>query len=180
MNLKRFFPYVGSIVIFIIASLVYFSPVLKGEKMSQSDITQFIGMAKEINDFREATGEEPYWTGSAFSGMPAYQLSAYYPNDYITYLDKAIRFLPRPADYLFLYFLGFFLLLAALKTDWKLSLLGALGFGFSTYLIIIFGPGHNAKAHAIGYIPFVLAGIVWIFRQKYLLHADIRSCKRLV
>lgn len=169
MKIKNTFPYIIAILFFVIASLAYFNPVLKGQKMKQSDITQFIGMSKEINDYRAEKGEEPYWTGSAFSGMPAYQLSAYYPNDFIKSLDNIIRFLPRPADYVFLYLLSFFLLLIALNTEWKLAILGALAFGFSTYLIIIFGAGHNAKAHAIGYMPMVLAGIIWIFKKRYLL-----------
>lgn len=169
MNLKKGAPYLIAFAIFTAFSLIYFYPVLKGDKISQSDITQFTGMAKEIQDFRANNGTEPYWTGSAFSGMPAFQLSAYYPNDYVRYLDKTLRFLPRPADYLFLYFLGFFLLLQALNTHWRLSILGALAFGFSTYLIIIFGAGHNAKAHAIAYMPMVLAGVIWLFKRKYLL-----------
>lgn len=175
MNVKQFFPYLIAITIFIVASLLYFHPVLKGNQMVQSDITQFRGMAKEIQDFRAETGQEPYWTGSAFSGMPAFQLSAYYPHDYIGFIDKFIRFLPRPADYLFLYFLSFFILLTALKTDWKLAVLGALSFGFSTYLIIIFGAGHNAKAHAIGYMPLVAAGVLWIFQKRYLLGFIVTS-----
>ena len=101
--------------------------------------------------------------------MPAYQISAYYPYDFVRSLDKIIRFLPRPADYIFLYFLSFFVLMLALKVEWRLAILGALAFGFSTYLIIIFIPGHNAKAHAIGYMPFVLAGILWVFQKKYVL-----------
>jgi len=169
MNFKKILPHVASIAIFIIAALLYFNPVLKGQKMSQSDITQYIGMAKEVNDFRAETGGEPYWAESAFSGMPTYQLGAYFPNDFVQQLDWWIRFLPRPADYLFLYFLGFYVLMLALRIDWKLSILGALTFGFSTYLIIIFGAGHNAKAHAIAYMPMVLAGVLWIFQRKYLL-----------
>jgi hypothetical protein len=46
--------------------------------------------------------------------------------------------------------------------------LGALAFGFSTYLIIILGVGHNAKAHALAYMPMLLGGIVLTFRGKYL------------
>jgi uncharacterized membrane protein HdeD (DUF308 family) len=57
----------------------------------------------------------------------------------------------------------------ALKVEWRLAILGALSFGFSTYLIIIFIPGHNAKAHAIAYMPFVLAGVLWVFQKKYVL-----------
>ncbi|MFN0730028.1 YfhO family protein [Polaribacter gochangensis] len=175
MKIKRTFPYLIAILIFVIASVLYFNPVLKGQKIKQSDITQFKGMSKEIADYRAEKGKEPYWTGAAFSGMPAYQLSAYYPNDYIKTLDSALRFLPRPADYVFLYFLGFFLLLTALKVEWKLAILGALSFGFSTYLIIIFGAGHNAKAHAIAYMPMVMAGVIWIFKQKYLLGFVVTS-----
>ena len=169
MNFKKLIPFLIAVAIFIGASVVYFNPILKGQQIKQSDITQFKGLSKEIADYRAEKGEEPYWTGAAFSGMPAYQLSAYYPNDFVKGLDSALRFLPRPADYLFLYFLSFFILLLALKTDWKLAILGALSFGFSTYLIIIFGAGHNAKAHAIAYMPLVLAGVVLVFQKRYLL-----------
>jgi len=169
MNFKQIIPHIVSLSLFVVVALIYFNPVLKGKKISQSDITQHIGMAKEVNDFRKATGEEPYWAESAFSGMPTYPIGTYFPNDYITSLDRFIRFLPRPADYLFLYFLSFYILLLAFKVDWKISIVGSLAFGFSTYLIIIFGAGHNSKAHAIAYMPLVLAGIIFIFKKRYLL-----------
>jgi len=168
MSIKKILPYFISIVVFALVSLIYFHPVLEGKKIEQSDIRQFIGMSKEIVDYRAEFDEEPYWTNAAFGGMPSYQVSTYYPNDFIKKIDSVIRFLPRPADYLFLYFVGFFLLLITLKCDWKLALIGSLAFGFSTYFIIILGVGHNAKAHAIGYIPMVLAGILLVFQKRYL------------
>ena len=168
MNLKFFSTHLVSLLVFIITALLYFHPVLKGEKLSQSDITQHIGMAKEVNDYRTTTGSEPYWAESAFSGMPTYQIGTYFPHDYLSHLDRLIRFLPRPADYLFLYFLGFYILLLAFKVDWKLAIVGSLAFGFSTYLMIIFGAGHNAKAHAIAYMPLVLAGVIYVFKKQYL------------
>lgn len=175
MNFKQIIPHIVSLSLFVIVALMYFNPVLKGRKISQSDITQHIGMAKEVNDFREATGEEPYWAESAFSGMPTYPIGTYFPNDYITSLDRFIRFLPRPADYLFLYFLSFYILLLAFKIDWKIAIVGSLAFGFSTYLIIIFGAGHNSKAHAIAYMPLVLAGIIFILKKRYLLGFIVTS-----
>ncbi|MEH6705377.1 MAG: YfhO family protein [Galbibacter orientalis] len=167
-QLKKILPHFVVFLVFILTSLIYFSPVLQGKKIFQSDIVQYIGMSKERNDFKDKTGEESYWTNSAFGGMPTYQLGANYPHNYIKKLDKTIRFLPRPADYLFLYFIGFYILLLVLKVDWKLAGIGALAFGFSTYLIIILGVGHNAKAHAIGYFPFVLAGILLAFKKRYI------------
>lgn len=169
MKISKIIPYLAAIIIFVLASLIYFHPVLKGQKLQQSDITQFKGMVKDINDFRAESKTEPYWTGASFSGMPAYPVSAYYPNDFVRSLDKLLRFLPRPADYTFLYFLSFFVLMLALKVDYRLAILGSLGFGFSTYLIIIFGAGHNAKAHAIAYMPLVLAGVLWVFQKRYVL-----------
>ncbi|MRH99722.1 YfhO family protein [Kriegella sp. EG-1] len=168
ITLKSFLIHFFVLVLFVVAALTYFSPVLQGKVIEQSDIIQYTGMAKEQNDFRKLTGEEPYWTNSAFGGMPTYQLGANYPYNFVKKLDKVIRFLPRPADYLFLYFLGFYILLCCLKVDFRLAALGALAFGFSTYLIIILGVGHNAKAHAIGYLPMLLGGIVLVFRKEYL------------
>ncbi len=167
-NIKAFYPHLLVVVGFILVSLFYFYPVLKGEKIFQSDIVQYTGMAKEQIDFRKETGEEPYWTNSAFGGMPTYQLGAKYPNDVIGILDDALRFLPRPADYLFLYFLGFYVLLMVLKVDPLKAFFGALAFGLSTYLIIILGVGHNAKAHAIAYMPMVVAGVLLVFQRKYI------------
>jgi len=59
-------------------------------------------------------------------------------------------------------------LLLVLKIDPLKAFFGALAFGFSTYLIIILGVGHNAKAHAIGYMPLVIAGFIMVFQKKYI------------
>ncbi|TRX42135.1 YfhO family protein [Flavobacterium restrictum] len=165
--LHKFYPHALAILGFILISVIYFYPVLQGKQIAQSDIAQYTGMAKEQNDFRATDHVEPYWTNSAFGGMPTYQLGANYPHDYIGKIDDMLRFLPRPADYLFLYFLGFYGLLLVLKIDPLKAFIGAIAFGFSTYLIIILGVGHNAKAHAIGYMPLVIAGFVMVFQKKY-------------
>lgn len=167
-SLKKVLPHLFVFLGFIVLSLAYFYPVLQGKEIFQSDIAQYIGMARQQNEFRAETGEEPYWTDAAFGGMPTYQLGANYPHNYIKEFDRALRFLPRPADYLFLYFIGIYILFLVLKIDYRLAFLGALAFGFSTYLIIILGVGHNAKAHAIAYMPWVLGGILLCFRRRYI------------
>jgi hypothetical protein len=170
MNPKfnHFFRHFFVTTFFALVALAYFYPVLQGKVIYQSDIVQYRGMAEEQEAFRKAYEEEPYWTNSAFGGMPTYQLGARYPHDYVKKVDRLIRFLPRPADYLFLYFLSFYILMCCMKVEYRLAVLGALAFGFSTYMIIILGVGHNAKAHALGYLPMLLGGIVLVFRKKYL------------
>lgn len=166
--LNRFLPHALAVLGFVVISLVYFLPVLQKKAILQSDIQQYTGMAKEQNDFRAQENAEPYWTNSAFAGMPTYQLGANYPHNYVKKLDTTLRFLPRPADYLFLYFLGFYCLLLVMKTDPLKAFFGALAFGFSTYFIVILGVGHNAKAHAIAYMPLVVAGTILVFRKRYI------------
>ena len=167
-KLQSIYPHLLALVGFVLVSLIYFYPVLQRKQIFQSDIAQYTGMAKEQIDFRAATDTEPYWTNSAFGGMPTYQLGAKYPHDYIGALDDVLRFLPRPADYLFLYFLGFYGLLLVLKIDPLKAFFGAIAFGFSTYLIIILGVGHNSKAHAIGYMPLVIAGFLMVFQKRFI------------
>lgn len=178
LNIKSILPHIIAIALFCIGSLIYFYPVMQGKKMLQSDIVQYTGMAKQQNDFRAATGEEPFYTDSAFIGMPTYQLGANYPHHYIKQLDRALRFLPRPADYLFLYFISFYVLMLVLRAAPKFAFLGAIAFGLSTYYIIILGVGHNAKAHAVAYFPLVLAGILLVFQRKYIL-GFLLSCTAL-
>ncbi len=168
IDFKKAFPHLLVVLGFIVVALLYFSPVLSGKRIYQNDIKLYEGMAKQHRDFREATGEETFWTNSAFGGMPTYQMGAHFPYDFMDSLDRVIRFLPRPADYLFLYFISFYVLMLVMRVPWKLATVGALAFGLSTYLIIIIGVGHNSKVHAIGYFPLVLSGILLTFQKRYI------------
>ena len=165
---KSAIAYFTAIIAFLIITLMYFSPLLEGKKLKQHDIAMFKGMSKEIVDHREDKGEEALWTNSMFGGMPAWQISVQYSGNLISHVDKIITlWLPYPANYVFLYFLGFFVLLLALKIDPWVSLVGAIAFALSSYFFIILGAGHTSKAHAIGYMAPVLAGIILAFRGKY-------------
>ena len=154
---------------FAVISLAYFNPLLSGKALFQSDIVQFSGMAKQIVDHRESFNEEPYWLDNAFIGMPTFQVAVKYPFDILDKIDKTLRFLPRPADYLFIYLLSFYIFLISLKVEKKFAVIGAFAFAFSTYLIIILGVGHNTKALAIGYAPIAIAGVYNLFEKKYLI-----------
>lgn len=168
-QLKRFIPHLTVILIFLVVILAYFSPLLEGKQLQQSDITQWKGMSKEITDFRAKTGEEALWTNSMFGGMPAYQISVKYKGNLIRYIDNIFKMgLPHPANLVFIYFIGFFILLMVMKVDPWLALAGALAFTFSSYFFIILEAGHNSKAHAIGYMAPVIAGILLTYRGKYL------------
>ncbi len=168
-NLKSLLPHLLAIVIFVALPLAYFSPLLEGKQLEQHDIAQWTGMSKEIADYREQTGIEPLWTNSMFGGMPAYQISVVYASNMLKYVDKIMTLgLPSPASFIFLYLLGFYFLLITMGVDHRLAIGGAIAFAFSSYLFIIIGAGHNSKAHAIGYMAPVIAGVIMTFRGRYL------------
>jgi hypothetical protein len=169
INLKKTIPYVSAIVLFVIITMVYLSPLLEGKRLKQDDITRHKGMSKEIVDYREKTGIDPLWTNSMFGGMPAYQISVKYKGNLVRFFDDIFQLgLPHPAGLVFLYMLGFFILLIVLKVNPWLSIAGAIAFGFSSYFFIILEAGHNSKAHAIGYMAPVLAGVILTYRGKYI------------
>lgn len=170
LDFKTLLPYITAVLVFLVITLVYFSPLLEGKRILQSDIMHFTGMSKEIVDFREKTGTEPLWTNSMFGGMPAYQISVLYKGNILGYLDTLLTLgLPHPANLVFLYFIGFFILLLVLKIDPWLAITGSIAFTFSSFFFIIIEVGHNSQAHAIAYIPLVLAGIILTLRRKYIL-----------
>lgn len=169
ISFKKIIPYLTAVAIFLIIIFSYFSPLLEGKKLKQSDITQWKGMSKEVTDYRTRTGEEALWTNSMFGGMPAYQISVKYKANLVRFVDKIMTLgLPHPAGLVFLYFLGFFILLLVLKVDPWLAIAGSIAFAFSSYFLIILEAGHNSKAHAIGYMAPVLAGIILTYRGRLL------------
>jgi len=154
----------GIILLFLILSYSYMSPLLEGKVMEQSDITHFKGMSKELIDYREETGKEAIWTGSMFGGMPGYLISVEYPGNFGQIIHSSFFKLFPYAAIITLYLIGFFVLLSSLGINRFASVAGAIAFGFASYFLIIIAAGHNTKAAAIGYLPIVIAGVLMAFR----------------
>jgi len=175
IDFKKLTPYIAGVIIFFVITLVYFGPLWQGKTVKQHDLNTFLGMSKEVVDYRNATGEEALWTNSMFGGMPAYQISVAKNENLIRYIDSYVfrLSLPRPADYVFLYMLGFFILLLVLGVDPWLSIIGAIAFGFSSYFIIILEAGHNTKAHAIGYMAPTFAFIIYTLELENILLVEL-------
>ncbi|MCE3260844.1 MAG: hypothetical protein K0S12_2485 [Bacteroidetes bacterium] len=166
-NYKNYIPHAAAVVIFAIITLIYFKPLFSGKELRQDDIARHKSMSKEIADFRNTNKTEPLWTNSMFGGMPAYQISTLYPGNWIGKLDNAFKlFIPLPAGYLFLYCLGFFILLLCLDVNPWLALVGGVAYGLSSYFLIILEAGHNSKANALGYLPALIGGVILLFKGR--------------
>jgi len=171
INFKQVVPYLIIVISFIVISFIYFYPVIEGKVMSQSDTNHAIGTSQELKTFEDQTGEYSQWTNSIFGGMPAYNIRSGKTFNVYYYLNVAsLLGLPYyTVAILFLYLLGFFVLLISLKVDKWLSAVGAVAFALSSYNIIIIVAGHITKAYAIGLMAPALAGVILLYDKKYLL-----------
>ena len=166
LKLRFLLPHVLVMFLFAAISLLYFYPVLSGKALVQSDIVQFKGMQRQVLEHRAEFEEEPYWIDNAFVGMPTYQITPCYPFDVLRYIDSALRFLPRPADMLFLYLFFFYLFAQSRRFSIPTSIFGSLAYGFSSYYIIILMVGHNTKAMALAYAPLLFLGLFQVLIDK--------------
>ncbi|WP_288243453.1 hypothetical protein [uncultured Chryseobacterium sp.] len=158
-----------ALVAFIVLAFLYSTPVFTGKQLFQHDIVQYRGGAKELIDYRADTGKETYWSDSMFGGMPTYQMGSRFTGDIIKNIDSALNFFPRPVNYIFMLFAGFFLLGMVAVRNWKYALLGATFFGLSTYFYIAIAAGHNGKINTIEYFAPLLAGILLVYiRKQYI------------
>ncbi len=166
---KNILSIVAAIIAFAVITLVYFSPILEGKRIKQHDIEMHLGMSQEITDFREATGEQTLWTNAPFGGMPAWNISVQPKGNLTNPIYKGLSLgFPHPIGSVFICMLGFFVLLLVLDCGFWISFVGAIAYGFTSYLFIIIGAGHNAKAMAMAYMAPVIAGVLLTYKGKYL------------
>jgi len=172
---KSALPHILAVLVFTIISFAYFHPVLEGKKLVANDTKVFNGSAKEIQDYRKETGKEPLWTNSMFGGMPAYLISVKYPGNLFKPVESVLKAFGTPAAALFLAFLGFYVLLLLYKAKPWVAFLGALAYGFSSYMFICLSAGHNTKAYAMAYMAPIVGSVVYAFRNDALKGSALMS-----
>lgn len=154
----------------IAVNLIYFAPVVfQGKKIPQDDIKLGIAKGKEILDYRAEKSEEPLWTNAMFSGMPTFQMSTFYPNNVLRYIEVGLQkvLVHESGVYIVaLLMLGFFFLLRGEKVDPWLSVAGAVAFGFSAFFIISLAAGHNAKIRTAAYMAPLVLGVLLTYRGR--------------
>lgn len=168
LKLKPVLPHLVALLAFIILGYAYFPALFEGKVLNQSDIVMQQGGAQEIIQYRHATGQEPLWTNAMFSGMPANMISTIYEGNYLKYAYDLLFIGERPASYMIVAMISFYLLLLAFGVNPWLAMAGAVGFAFGSYNLQIMQAGHNTKMVAIAFMPMVLAGAAVAFRRRIL------------
>jgi len=173
--LNRSLPHIFAVVLFLLISFVYFSPLLEGKKLQMSDVRNYKGMAQEVKDFRQETGKEALWTNRMFGGMPAYLISVKNNANIFWYVDKFLKIGERPASYLFICLLGFYITLLIFGAGPWLSIVGAIAFSFTSYFFIVIEAGHTSKAVAMAYMSPFIAGVYMAYRRNLLLGCAVTA-----
>ncbi len=172
-DFRKILPDLIVILLFVVISFLYFAPaVIDGRVIAQHDSLAAIGQGQEQRDYMERhEGERTRWNISMFSGMPSYQMSPTYDSSKPQELVKKgySLFLPPYVHLLFIMLLGFYILMRAFRASPLVSALGAVVWAFSSYFFILIAAGHIWKFITLAYIPPTIAGLVYIYRKKYLL-----------
>lgn len=158
-------PHLIAILLFAVISFAFFFPVLEGKVLKANDSMVSTINSKEIRDYREKSGEEPLWTNSIFSGMPAYLISTYFPGNLMKHADNILRGLKMPVSVLLLSMAGFYLMMLLFGAKPWLAASGAIAWGFSSFFFQILAAGHNTQAIALAYMPPVVGGIWYAYRK---------------
>ncbi|MFI3304970.1 MAG: hypothetical protein R3Y68_00480 [Rikenellaceae bacterium] len=168
-NLSRLYPLFAAIVLYTIFALAYFAPQLSGEVIVQGDITQYRGMTQDIIETREATGEDPQWTGSMFGGMPAYLINVDYSGQIIKRAAASVtNLVSTPAAFLIFAMLSMWLMLVMMGVNGWVAIAGGAMYGLSTYFMLIIEAGHVTKMWALVYAPAMMGSIYAALRSGSL------------
>ena len=168
---KRLLPDLVAVLLFAVLAFGYFFPAdTEGRILYRHDASAGVGAGQEQAEYHQRTGNKTRWTNSLFSGMPTYQMAPSYEstNTLSTAVNAYHLWLPENVWYLFVYLLGFYILLRAFDFRWYLAALGSVMWAFSTYFLVIIAAGHIWKVWALAYLPPMIAGIVLAYRGKYL------------
>ncbi|MGD9991827.1 MAG: YfhO family protein [Salinivirgaceae bacterium] len=175
-NFKK--PFVSTIVIiilFLAISFTYFSPLIQGKVIKTQDITMHLGMSKELVDYRNEHGKEALWTNRYFSGAPSFLVSTKYPGNLISKLLLPVQKIPRPASYLFISLLLFFILLKIIGANSWISLVGSLAFSLNTAFFVWIDTGHMSKAFTLTFMALLVAGVYYAYNKKIIIGSLIAT-----
>jgi hypothetical protein len=171
--IKKLLPHFIAMVLLTALSFVFFAPVaFEGKVLQQGDNQKASAAQTELLHYQKTTGKEPLWTNSMFSGMPAVQIHQTVEGNLTRPIFNALllnKGVTSPVAGILLNLLGMYILLIVMGIDWRLSVIGAIGYGLSSFNMDITEAGHSTKLVALGYAPILIAGAVLAYRERYWL-----------
>jgi hypothetical protein len=152
--------------LFILPVILFYSSVLGGQQYMGHDVLQWRAGAESLIEYQEEYNEPAHWATNMFSGMPATTIS--HPPQISNLDNTLLKFLQfiYPAAEMWILLGGAYLMFILMGAKPLSAVFGAIIIGFSTYIPIIIGAGHNAKFLAYIYIPWLYNGYFLLTRSK--------------
>jgi hypothetical protein len=169
--IKKLLPHLAIIIIFIIVISYFFYPAWQGKVMQQGDVSSWQGSAREIIDYDKTHPDDPaLWTGTMFSGMPAYQISTPMDYNYLVYVQQllSLAILKGPIAIWFMCALSFYILYLVLGLSIGFAAVGGLATSLVTGNFIVWEAGHVPKLIVLAMIGFIVAGMILSYRGKWM------------
>ena len=175
--LKKLLPHGIALVVMLVVAFGFFAPfVFDGKVLQQGDNQKAAASQAEMDIFKAKTGNYPLWTNAYFAGMPTVQIHQEVKGNLTQPIFRASllgQSVTAPHTNILLAMLSMYILLLVLGIDWRLGLIGAVGFGLSSFNMDIIEAGHSTKMVALAYAPLVLAGAFLTFRGKQIVGGGV-------
>ena len=169
-------PWVVGIAVFAVVSLHFYLYQFEGKSLGQGDMVQYAGMSKEIKDHREATGEDPQWTGAMFSGMPAYLIDVEYPTqDVKQTVGSIVKVVDGPMNMTLFAMVLMMVAVVLMGVNPWIGIIAGLAYGLSTYFFLIIDAGHITKMWALVYAPPLIASVWYALRRNMWVGAALAA-----
>jgi hypothetical protein len=151
----------------LIVTVAFWWPVtFGGMTIVGGDTIQWRGMAEAMFQYEEETDNRALWAPNGFAGMPGYLI--HYPKE-VPQIDTFVAVLRNlgwwPGAHFLMMLLGAYLAVFYLSRDVLASTLGAIAYGFTTYVPIILTAGHNTKFVALAFAPWLVLAFIYALRR---------------
>ena len=151
----------------VLIALGFFAPATFGGKaLVGGDTIQWAASAQAMLEYEEASGRRPEWAPNMFGGMPGTMILS---GPRVPGVDTVVMALRRaglwPVAHMIVLLIGTYLLVVTLTRSKLAGVVGAVGFGLSTYLPLILAAGHNTKFIALAYAPWLLLAFAALVRR---------------
>lgn len=173
---RKIAPWLVGVVAFWALSYLFYAPQYEGKSLGQGDITQYGGMSRDIREHREATGEDPQWTGAMFSGMPAYLIDVSYPEQEVkNSVGQIVKCVASPMNMTLFAMLLMMLSAVLMGVNPWIGIIAGLAYGLSTYFFLIIDAGHITKMWALVYAPPLVASVWYALRRNMWVGAALAA-----
>jgi len=167
----RALPHFIAVLVFAGVAYLYCRPAFEDKVLSQEDVLQWQGMARNSFQYKETHGHFPLWTNSMFSGMPAFQIAMDAQSVGIPGIFYGLLtfYLAKPASFFFMACICFYFLAIVLRVNPYIGIIGALAYAYATYNPVIVSVGHDTKMQSIALLPGVIGSLILICERRYWL-----------